>query len=244
MTRPEGPVRPVGDQFILADPGAKRHSRWSFAAKRAMDVAVAVVGLVLLAPVIGVIAVAVRVTMGSPVLFRQVRPGYLARPFEIIKFRSMLPEITTDGRQLAINDRVTKLGFILRKSSLDELPELWNVVKGDMSLVGPRPLIMRYLPRYTPQQARRHEVRPGITGLAQITGRHTLPWDERFRLDVWYVDHWSLRDDLRIGLATIRIALQGSGTLDSEAADFEFMGTEGDGNGDDLTEVGSGPAAD
>jgi sugar transferase EpsL len=118
------------------------------------------------------------------------------------------------------------------------------VLKGDMSLVGPRPLIMRYLPRYTSEQARRHEVRPGITGLAQITGRHTLPWDERFRLDVWYVDHWSLRRDLRIGLSTIRIALQGSGTLDSEAADFEFMGTEGDGYDDQPTRPGSPPPAD
>ncbi len=185
-----------------------------------MDVTLATAGLILLSPVIALVAIAIRLSMGSPVLFRQLRPGHQGRPFQLLKFRSMTPEAGPDGRYLPEQERVTTLGAILRRYSLDELLELWNVLKGDMSLVGPRPLLMEYMPRYTAEQARRHEVKPGITGLAQVRGRHELPWDERFRLDVWYVDHWSLRGDLEILVATARVMLKGDG----RAAAPEFEG--------------------
>lgn len=206
--------------------------RASQRAKRVMDVSVASAALVVLAPAMAVIAIAIRHTMGSPILFRQVRPGHLGKPFELIKFRSMLPETAPDGHPLVLSERLTRLGYLLRRSSLDELPELWNVLKGDMSLVGPRPLLLEYLPRYTPEQARRHEVKPGITGLAQVSGRHMIPWEERFRLDVWYVDNWTLGEDLRIMLATVRMASKGQGVPDSKSANWEFLGTPSNDQGD------------
>jgi lipopolysaccharide/colanic/teichoic acid biosynthesis glycosyltransferase len=172
--------------------------------KRMLDIAIALDVLIWLSPLIGIIALAIRLTMGRPVLFRQTRPGYRARPFVMVKFRTMTNERGPDGQLLPIELRTTRLGSLLRSKSLDELPELWNVLKGDMSLIGPRPLLMEYLPRYTPEQARRHEVRPGLTGWAQVHGRHLLDWDKRFALDVWYVDHWSLRLDVEILAMTMR----------------------------------------
>lgn len=170
--------------------------------KRAFDVCLAGVGLVLLSPVFAVVALLVRFTLGAPVLFRQQRPGLGGRPFTLYKFRTM--HDVADGRPgVRDAERMTRIGVLLRSTSLDELPELWNVVRGDMSLVGPRPLLMQYLPLYTPEQARRHEVRPGITGWAQVHGRNAISWEEKFRLDVWYVDHRSLRLDLRILARTI-----------------------------------------
>ena len=181
--------------------------------KRAVDVAVSVLALVLLAPLLAAIAVAVRVSLGRGVLFRQVRPGLGGRPFTIRKFRTLRPPAgggteTGDDSEA----RQTRVGQFLRRTSLDELPELVNVARGEMSLVGPRPLLMEYLPLYTPEQARRHLVRPGITGLAQVSGRNDLPWDERFALDVYYADHHSLRLDLRILARTVPRAAAGDGT--------------------------------
>lgn len=166
--------------------------------KRALDLVGAGTGVVVLSPVIATVALIVRARLGSPVLFRQTRPGLHGEPFELIKFRTMLPE--TPGLRGPESDgqRLTALGTFLRSWSLDELPTLWNVVRGDMALVGPRPLLMDYLERYSPEQARRHHVPPGVTGWAQINGRNALSWRRKFELDVWYVDHWSLWLDLRI----------------------------------------------
>ncbi|HLO34439.1 MAG TPA: sugar transferase [Candidatus Deferrimicrobium sp.] len=183
-------------------------SRW---VKRWMDIAVAGTGLVILSPVLAAIAVAVLLDVGRPILFRQARPGLRAVPFDVVKFRTMRDIRDKQGRPLPIEDRITRIGGLLRRLSLDELPELWNVLKGEMSLVGPRPLLIEYLPIYTPEQARRHEVRPGVTGWAQVNGRHSLDWEDRFKLDVWYVDHWSLGLDLRILVATLKIVLSGEG---------------------------------
>lgn len=181
------------------------------AVKRAMDILVAATGLVALAPVMVGVALAVRIAMGRPVLYRQERPGYRGLPFEIVKFRTMRSELDADGRALPAHKRITPLGQLLRRTSLDELPGLWNILKGEMSLVGPRPLLMEYLPYYTPEQARRHDVRPGLTGLAQVNGRQLLEFDDRFTLDVWYVDNWSLRLDLDILLRTLQKVAAGEG---------------------------------
>ena len=178
--------------------------------KRAFDLAVAVPALIITAPIQAAVAVAVRRRLGAPVLFRQRRPGLHGRPFELVKFRTMLPVDPAAGR-IDDADRMTPLGTFLRSSSLDELPTLWNIVRGDMSLVGPRPLLMEYLPLYSPEQARRHNVRPGVTGLAQVNGRNALSWDEKFALDTWYVDHLSLAVDLRILWATMRAVVSRSG---------------------------------
>lgn len=166
--------------------------------KRALDVIGAIFLLVLIAPVIVTVALLVRFNLGKPVLFRQQRPGLRAKPFTIYKFRTMTDVHDNQGNLLPDAERLTPLGRFLRSTSLDELPELFNVLKGEMSLVGPRPLLMEYLPYYTPEQARRHEVRPGITGWAQVNGRNDLSWGEKFELDLWYVDHCSLRLDLKI----------------------------------------------
>jgi lipopolysaccharide/colanic/teichoic acid biosynthesis glycosyltransferase len=189
-----------------------------------MDSVLAGVALIALSPLLLVVAIGIRLTMGSPVFYRQTRPGHLGRPFQIFKFRSMLPEIDRDGQRRPVNERVTRLGRQLRRTSIDELPELWNVLVGDMSLVGPRPLLMEYLPRYSPEQNRRHLVKPGLTGLAQVKGRHLVSWDDRFALDVWYVDHWSLALDLRILRATMALVLKGHGVPDPTAEGYEFMG--------------------
>lgn len=175
--------------------------------KRAFDLAVAVPLAVIVFPVALVIAAAVRLGLGAPVLFRQQRPGYRGEVFEMVKFRTMREAVDPNGRPLPDAERLTRLGRMLRASSLDELPELINVLRGDMSLVGPRPLLVEYLRLYTPEQARRHQMPPGITGWAQVNGRNAIEWDGVFELDVWYVDHWSMRLDLRILVATVAAVL-------------------------------------
>lgn len=195
--------------------------------KRAMDLGAAVPALIVLSPVMLLIGVLVRLFLGSPVLFRQTRPGHGGEPFEIVKFRTMRVESSDQHGPETDGDRLTKFGRFLRSTSLDELPELWNVLKGEMSLVGPRPLLVEYLPRYTTEQARRHEVVPGLTGWAQVNGRNTLPWDERFELDVWYVDHRSVLLDLRIlGLTLWRVVARHgiSGESDGTTAPFSPPG--------------------
>jgi sugar transferase EpsL len=172
--------------------------------KRAIDLLLASVMLVLLAPLLLIVALLVRLKLGSPVLFRQQRPGLGGRPFQMLKFRTMCNDRDRHGHLLPDALRLTRFGHLLRSTSLDELPELWNVLKGEMSLVGPRPLLMEYLPLYTAEQARRHEVRPGITGWAQVNGRNTISWEEKFKLDVWYVDHRSLCLDTRILWMTVK----------------------------------------
>jgi sugar transferase EpsL len=193
--------------------------------KRAFDVIAASVLLALLSPVIALVALLVHARMGSPVLFRQRRPGRGGRPFVLLKFRTMIDQRDANGDLLPDQARLTALGRFLRRTSLDELPELVNVLKGDMSLVGPRPLLMEYLPRYTPEQMRRHEVRPGITGWAQVNGRNALTWDEKFALDVWYVDHHTLRLDMGILGRTIGEVLGGHGT--DAPAPFRGAGSGG-----------------
>ena len=172
--------------------------------KRLFDFLMAVFGLVVLSPVLAILAWQIRKKLGSPVLFRQTRPGLHGQPFQMVKFRTMRDAIGPDGQPLPDSERMTPFGSFLRSASLDELPELWNVLKGDMSLVGPRPLLMEYLPLYSPEQARRHEVRPGVTGWAQINGRNALSWEEKFRLDVWYVDNQSFWLDLKILALTVK----------------------------------------
>ncbi len=172
--------------------------------KRAFDLVLAAIGVLLFALPLLVLAVLVRRKLGGPVLFRQVRPGRGGRLFEMVKFRTMTSERGPDGALLPDAQRLTDFGRFLRATSLDELPEIWNVLKGDMSFVGPRPLLVEYLPLYSAQEARRHEVRPGITGWAQVNGRNALSWQEKFRLDVWYVDHHSLTLDLKILRMTVR----------------------------------------
>jgi lipopolysaccharide/colanic/teichoic acid biosynthesis glycosyltransferase len=179
--------------------------------KRALDVFGATVGLLALLPVLVVVAVLVRTDLGTPVLFRQRRAGRDERPFELVKFRTMRDAVDAAGVPLPDEVRLTRLGRWLRSSSLDELPELWNVLRGDMSLVGPRPLPMEYLPRYTTEERRRHEVRPGMTGWAQINGRNLVDWDDRLALDVWYVEHRSLLLDLRILWRTIAAVVRRDG---------------------------------
>lgn len=167
-------------------------------AKRLLDLALSLLGLLLLSPVLVSAGVLVWAGMGVPIFYSQRRPGLRGKPFVLYKFRTMLDIRNPDGTPSPDDQRLTRIGGFLRSTSLDELPELFNVLKGDMSLVGPRPLLMEYLDRYTPQQARRHEVKPGITGWAQVNGRNSLSWADKFRLDVWYVDHWTLWLDLKI----------------------------------------------
>lgn len=166
--------------------------------KRGCDIAVSVGALILLAPVAAIVATAIRLSMGRPVIFRQLRPGLNEKLFSILKFRTMRDARSPDGQPLPDAERLTRLGNVLRRTSLDELPELWNVLKGEMSLVGPRPLLREYLPHYTLSQRRRHEVMPGVTGWAQINGRNALTWEKKFELDLWYVDHRSFGLDLKI----------------------------------------------
>ena len=195
-------------------------------AKRGFDVAIAVPLLVLTLPIQAATAIAVRIRLGSPVLFRQTRPGLHAKSFEIVKFRTLT---TINPERGLIDDasRITRLGRWLRATSLDELPTLWNVVLGDLSLVGPRPLLMSYLELYSPEQARRHQVRPGLTGLAQISGRNALSWEEKFRLDVYYVDHHNFVNDLKILGRTVRSVMRRDGiSAVWEATMPEFRGTQ------------------
>lgn len=189
--------------------------------KRVSDIVVACAGLVVLAPLLVLCAALIRVTMGAPVFFRQQRPGREGRVFQLYKFRTMTEEMDKHGRKSSDEIRITRLGRILRRTSIDELPELWNVVRGDMSLVGPRPLLVDYLPLYEPHQARRHEVRPGITGLAQVSGRNSLSWEDRFKLDVWYVDHRSIALDLSILARTFAKVLRMEGISGAGHATME-----------------------
>ena len=191
----------------MTRPGGRTYE----ARKRLLDVTAASLGLLVLSPLLLLIAVAVRITIGSPVLFRQARPGRYGRPFEVIKFRTMTDARGPDGELLPDSERLRFVGRVLRKTSLDELPELINVAKGEMSLVGPRPLLMEYLDLYTPEQARRHEVLPGITGWAQVNGRNDTAWDDRFKHDLYYIENRSMRLDLHILKRTVARVLQGSG---------------------------------
>lgn len=193
--------------------------------KRFFDVVLALMALLLLGPPLLFLFWQIRRRLGSPVFFRQTRPGLHGKPFKMVKFRTMTDARGADGQLLSDADRLTPFGHFLRASSLDELPELWNVLKGDMSLVGPRPLLMEYLPLYSPEQARRHEVRPGITGWAQVNGRNALSWEDKFKLDVWYVDHHTLWLDIKILWLTVRKVLVREGiSAAGEATMSKFTG--------------------
>lgn len=193
--------------------------------KRIFDLLLTVPGLVLLSPFLAVIALAVRLKLGSPVLFRQRRPGIMAKPFTLYKFRTMTDKRDSEGNLLPDAERLTKFGRFLRSFSIDELPEAFNVLKGEMSVVGPRPLLMRYLERYSEEQARRHEVLPGITGWTQINGRNANTWEQKFEYDVWYVDNWSLRLDAKILLITLWKVITREGiSQPGQATAEEFMG--------------------
>jgi lipopolysaccharide/colanic/teichoic acid biosynthesis glycosyltransferase len=176
------------------------------ALRRFVDVVGAGFLTVLLSPVLGALAAAIRFTMGSPVFFRQLRPGYKGQPFEVVKFRTMKDAVDAEGDPLSDEERLTRLGIFMRQLSLDELPQLWNILRGDMSFIGPRPLLMEFLKWYSPEQMRRHDVKPGVTGWAQVQGRHAILFSKRLELDVWYVDHRSLGLDLKIlGLTLLKV---------------------------------------
>ena len=194
--------------------------------KRFLDIVGSTTGLIIFSPILAIVAFIIYLRMSTPILFRQVRPGLHGQPFRMIKFRTMLDAVDDRGNALPDAQRLTRLGRFLRSTSLDELPGLWNVLKGDMSLVGPRPLLMEYLPLYSPQQARRHEVRPGVTGWAQINGRNALSWDEKFALDVWYVDNQSMALDSRILWLTIKKVIVRDGiSATGEATMPKFTGS-------------------
>ncbi len=204
------------------------NGRSHFPVKRLFDVIVSALALLFLSPLLSLLVLLVRVKLGSPILFRQERPGLGGKPFTLIKFRTMTSATDTQGNLLPDSQRLTPFGKFLRASSLDELPELWNVVKGEMSLVGPRPLLMQYLPLYTPEQMRRHEIRPGITGWAQINGRNNVSWEEKFEMDTWYVDNHSLKLDLIILWQTITKVLRRTDINQAGSATAEkFMGNSG-----------------
>jgi len=199
-------------------------------AKRGLDIALALLGLLLLSPIFLGVAVALLLERKGPIFFRQRRPGLRGRPFTLIKFRSMTEARDAAGNLMPDGARLTRLGRLLRSTTLDELPELWNVLRGEMSIVGPRPLLMQYLGRYSPEQARRHAVRPGLTGYAQIKGRNALSWDEKLALDTWYVDNRTMRLDLHIIAATVMLVLRRQGiSAAGEATMGEFMGSDGKG---------------
>ena len=194
--------------------------------KRLFDLLFSLLALALFIPVIFIVALFVRIYLGSPVLFRQIRPGLYGKPFEMLKFRTMRDSFDLEGRPLPDSQRMTKLGSFLRSSSIDELPGLWNVVKGDMSLVGPRPLLMEYVPLYSPEQARRHAMRPGVSGWAQVNGRNAISWEEKFKLDVWYVDNHSFWLDIKvIGLTLKKVIVRDGISADGEATMSKFKGT-------------------
>ena len=194
--------------------------------KRILDLFLTIPGILILSPVFFLISILVLIYNGTPIVFRQKRPGYLEKPFWVYKFRTMTDVRDVDNNLLPDGERITRLGRFLRSSSLDELPELFNILRGEMSWVGPRPLLMQYLERYSPEQARRHEVLPGITGWAQVNGRNALTWEEKFNLDVWYVDHWSFGLDIKILLITVIKVLRREGiNQPGHATAEEFMGT-------------------
>ena len=184
--------------------------------KRLIDIVIALIALILLSPLYAFVAYKVRKNLGSPILFRQIRPGLNGKPFEMIKFRTMTDERNAEGKLLPNEQRLPKFGKMLRATSLDEMPELWNVVKGDMSIVGPRPLLMDYLPLYNEEQAKRHNVRPGMTGYAQVNGRNSISWEEKFKLDTWYVENQSIWLDFKIMFQTVKKVLVKEGINQSE----------------------------
>lgn len=193
--------------------------------KRLFDIVVSAIALLVFLPLILILMVLVRIKLGSPVFFTQQRPGKDGKPFQMVKFRSMTTAKDADGNLLPDEQRLPKFGKLLRSTSLDELPELWNVLKGDMSLVGPRPLLMQYLDRYTPEQRRRHDVRPGITGWAQVNGRNNVPWEERFKMDVWYVDNHNLLLDIKIlWMTVLKVVKRSDVSQEGHATMTEFMG--------------------
>ena len=195
--------------------------------KRIFDIFASVIGLLLLAPIIAVVSFKIRSKLGSPILFRQIRPGVDGQPFVMIKFRTMKDALDAKGNPLPDSERMTPFGQFLRSTSLDELPELWNVLKGDMSLVGPRPLLMEYLPLYSKKQYRRHEVRPGVTGWAQINGRNAISWEDKFKLDVWYVDNRSFWLDVKILFLTVKKVLARDGVSgEGEVTMSKFTGSK------------------
>jgi lipopolysaccharide/colanic/teichoic acid biosynthesis glycosyltransferase len=196
--------------------------------KRILDLALTLPGILIFSPILLFIAILIGINIGTPVIFRQKRPGYQGKPFWVYKFRTMTNAIDSDKNLLPDSERITRVGRFLRSYSLDELPELFNVLRGEMSLVGPRPLLMQYLERYSPEQARRHEVLPGMTGWAQINGRNALTWEEKFILDVWYVDNWTFGLDIKILLITAKKVLRREGiSQPGHATAEEFMGTHG-----------------
>ena len=199
--------------------------------KRLLDIIIASIALILLSPLYFYVAHKVKKNLGSPVLFRQIRPGLHGKPFEMIKFRSMKDAVDAQGKPLPDSERLTPFGKMLRSSSLDEMPELWNVIKGDMSIVGPRPLLMEYLPLYNQEQAKRHLVRPGMTGHAQVNGRNAISWEEKFKLDTWYVENQSVWLDLKIMLKTVKKVLAKDDINEAgEATMSKFTGSEKDSN--------------
>lgn len=197
--------------------------------KRLLDIIIASIALILLSPLYLYVAYKVRKNLGSPVIFRQVRPGLHGKPFEMIKFRTMTDERDAEGNLLPNEQRLPKFGKMLRATSLDEMPELWNVIKGDMSIVGPRPLLMDYLPLYNAEQAKRHNVRPGMTGYAQVNGRNSISWEEKFKLDTWYVENQSIWLDFKIMFQTVKKVLVKEGINQSEEVTMtRFMGNKKD----------------
>ena len=195
--------------------------------KRLLDIIIASIALILLSPLYAYVAYKVKKNLGSPVLFRQVRPGLNGKPFEMIKFRTMKDAVDAQGNPLPDSERLTPFGKMLRSTSLDEMPELWNVIKGDMSVVGPRPLLMEYLPLYNAEQAKRHDVRPGMTGHAQVNGRNAISWEEKFKLDTWYVENQSTVLDFKIMLKTVqKVIAKDDINADGEATMTKFTGTK------------------
>ena len=195
--------------------------------KRLLDIIIASTALILLSPLYAFVAYKVKKNLGSPVLFRQVRPGLYGKPFEMIKFRTMKDAVDANGQPLPDSERLTAFGKMLRSTSLDEMPELWNVIKGDMSIVGPRPLLTEYLPLYTEEPAKRHNVRPGMTGHAQVNGRNAIGWEEKFKLDTWYVEHQSTLLDFKIMFKTVhKVLAKDDISAEGEATMTRFTGTE------------------
>ncbi|BBL19389.1 hypothetical protein F939_00549 [Acinetobacter radioresistens DSM 6976 = NBRC 102413 = CIP 103788] len=195
--------------------------------KRLLDIIIASIALILLSPLYAFVAYKVKKNLGSPVLFRQVRPGLHGKPFEMIKFRTMKDAVDEQGNPLPDSERLTPFGQMLRSSSLDEMPELWNVIKGDMSIVGPRPLLMEYLPLYSPEQAKRHDVRPGMTGHAQVNGRNAIGWEEKFKLDTWYVENQSIWLDFKIMFKTVhKVLAKDDISAEGEATMTRFTGSQ------------------
>lgn len=201
----------------------------SLIVKRCFDILLSFIAMIILSPILIILFALVRIKLGEPAIFKQERPGQHGKLFMLYKFRSMTDKKDHNGALLPDRERLTPFGKMLRKTSLDELPELFNILKGDMSFVGPRPLLVQYLSRYSTEQARRHDVKPGLTGWAQVNGRNAITWEEKFKLDVWYVDHWSFWLDLRIIFKTVIIVLKRTGVnAQGEATMGEFMGSTGD----------------